>query len=147
MQKVDVELEDDLTGGPADETVHFSLEGRAYEIDLNAKHAERFRRQLAPFIQHARRAARTHALRATPRTAASRERSHQIRAWAEQQGLAVTARGRLPGAVIDQYRQAHSDGQSARRTSGSGSGRGRRRGSRGSRLGAARRCPSSVRAR
>jgi hypothetical protein len=31
MQKVDVRLEDDLTGAPADETVRFGIDGRAYE--------------------------------------------------------------------------------------------------------------------
>lgn len=39
MQKVDVQLEDDLTGGPADETVAFGLDGWNYQIDLNARHA------------------------------------------------------------------------------------------------------------
>ena len=39
MQRVDVRLEDDLTGGPADETVEFGIDGRAYEIDLSARHA------------------------------------------------------------------------------------------------------------
>jgi hypothetical protein len=32
-QKVTVALEDDLTGGPADETVRFAFEGTDYEID------------------------------------------------------------------------------------------------------------------
>ena len=130
MQKVDVQLEDDLTGGPADETVHFGVDGRTYEIDLNAKHADRFRRQMAPFLERARQA-RSRGLRTTTRTSASRERSRQIRAWAEHQGLSVTARGRLPASVIEQYQKAHGDEQPARRTSRAGSGRTRRSGSRG----------------
>ena len=32
-QKVTVALEDDLTGGPADQTVRFAFEGTEYEID------------------------------------------------------------------------------------------------------------------
>jgi nucleoid-associated protein Lsr2 len=123
MQKLDVQLEDDLTGGPADETIRFSLDGRAYEIDLNAKHAEKFRRQLAPFIEHARQGARLRGFTTPRRTAASRERSRQIRAWAEHQGLSVPARGRLPGAVVDQYRQAHTNEKPARRSARTGSGR------------------------
>ena len=133
MQKVDVRLEDDLTGGPADETVHFGVDGRAYEIDLNAKHADRFRRQLAPFLERAR-LARSRGLRTTTRTAASRERSREIRAWAEHQGLSVTARGRLPASIIEQYRLAHSDERPDRRPSRTVSGRTRRSGSRGGRL-------------
>ena len=35
--KITVALEDDLGGGPADETVGFALGGSEYEIDLNKK--------------------------------------------------------------------------------------------------------------
>ena len=38
-QKVTVALEDDLDGGPADETMRFGFEGTDYEIDLSAKNA------------------------------------------------------------------------------------------------------------
>jgi hypothetical protein len=110
MQRVEVQLEDDLTGGPADETVEFGVGGRYYELDLSARHAADFRHQLAPFVEHARPA--THRSRAA-RTAASRERSREIRAWAEQQGLDISERGRLPGNVIDEYLSTHDGGQAA----------------------------------
>jgi hypothetical protein len=38
-QKVTVELEDDLDGGPAEETVRFGVDGLDYEIDLSKKNA------------------------------------------------------------------------------------------------------------
>ena len=57
-QKITVALEDDIDGGPADETVRFGLGGSEYEIDLSTKNAAAFRRQLAPFIEHARKAGR-----------------------------------------------------------------------------------------
>jgi Lsr2 len=57
-QKVTAALEDDLDGGPADETVRFGLAGAEYEIDLSNKNAAAFRRTLAPFIDHARTAGR-----------------------------------------------------------------------------------------
>ena len=38
-QKITVALEDDLDGGPADETVRFGLGGAEYEIDLSKKNA------------------------------------------------------------------------------------------------------------
>ena len=50
-----VVLEDDLDGGPADQTLEFGLGGTEYVIDLSAKNAAKFRRQLAPFIEHARK--------------------------------------------------------------------------------------------
>jgi nucleoid-associated protein Lsr2 len=77
-QKITVALEDDLDGGPADETVRFAIDGAAYEIDLSKKHAKAFRRKLAPFIDHARKAGRGR--RRSGRSAATRERSGDIRA-------------------------------------------------------------------
>ena len=100
--KVTVALEDDLDGGPAVETVRFSVGGAEYEIDLNKKNAAAFRRKLAPFIEHARPAGRRPRRRAG-RSAAGRERGAAIRAWAADQGIAVSARGRIPADVVERY--------------------------------------------
>jgi hypothetical protein len=54
--KITITLEDDLDGSPADETVRFAIGGAGYEIDLSTSNAAAFRRQLAPFIAHARQA-------------------------------------------------------------------------------------------
>lgn len=110
MQKLEVQLEDDLTGGPADETIVFGVDGRDFEIDLNAKHAARFRKQLATFVDRAR-PMRAHQLRASARTSASRERSRAIRVWAEEQGLKVADHGRLPLNVIQEYERVQSEAQ------------------------------------
>jgi hypothetical protein len=103
--KVTVELEDDLDGGPADETLRFRVDGSQYEIDLSEKNARAFRKQLAPFIEHARRAGRGQRRR-PGRTSSSRERSGDIRAWAKDQGIAISERGRIPASVVDQYEAA-----------------------------------------
>jgi ribosomal protein S7 len=103
--KVTVTLEDDLDGGPAEETVRFRVGGTEYEIDLNKKNARAFRKQLAPFVEHARRAGRGQH-RAAAATASSRERSGEIRAWAKEQGIAVSGRGRIPASVVEQYQAA-----------------------------------------
>ena len=95
-QRVTVELEDDLDGGPAVETLRFGLGGAEYEIDLSKKNASAFRRQIAPYIEHARKAGSRQRRRAA-RPASSRERSGDIRAWAKDQGIAVSERGRNPG--------------------------------------------------
>jgi hypothetical protein len=99
-QKITVELEDDLDGGPADETVSFGVGGMHYEIDLNKKNARAFRRQLAPFVEHARKAGRG---QRRPRTPSSPQRSGDIRTWANEQGIAVSGRGRIPASVVEQY--------------------------------------------
>jgi hypothetical protein len=105
-QKVTVALEDDLDGGPADETVRFAIDGSDYEIDLRSSHADTFRKQLAPFIEHARRAGRSQPR--AGRTAASRQHTGDIRAWAKDRGIAVSERGRIPASVAEQYRAAHN---------------------------------------
>jgi hypothetical protein len=104
-QKITVALEDDLDGGPADETVRFGLGGTEYEIDLSTKNATAFRRQLAPFIEHARKTGRGQRRR-PGRTASSRERSADIRAWAKDQGITVSDRGRISASVAEQYEAA-----------------------------------------
>jgi nucleoid-associated protein Lsr2 len=108
-QKVTVALEDDLDGGPAAETVRFGFGGADYEIDLSKKNAATFRKQLAPFIEHARKAGRAQSRRPV-RTAASRQRSGDIRAWAKGQGIAVSERGRIPASVVEQYQAATGKG-------------------------------------
>ena len=101
-----VVLEDDLDGGQADQTLEFGLDGTAYVIDLSAKNAAKFGRQLAPFIAHARKAGRGQRRRpARPQSAG--ERSSRIRAWAKDQGIAVSDRGRIPAGIAEQYDAAH----------------------------------------
>jgi hypothetical protein len=104
-QKITVALEDDLDGGPADETVRFALSGAEYEIDLSKKNASTFRKPLAPFLEHARKAGRGQRRR-PGRAGASRDRSGGIRAWAKGQGIAVSDRGRIPASVVEQYEAA-----------------------------------------
>jgi hypothetical protein len=104
-QKVTVALEDDLTGGPADETVRFAVDVTGYEIDLSAKNAAAFGKLLAPYIEHARKAGRAQG-RWAGRTASTRQRSGDIRAWAKEHGLAVSERGRIPASVVERYHAA-----------------------------------------
>jgi hypothetical protein len=99
-----VTLVDDIDGGPADETVRFGIGSQQYEIDLNSKNAARLRKQLAPFIARGRPAGRTP--RRSRRTAASRQRSRDIRAWALDQGIELSERGRIPATVADRYEAA-----------------------------------------
>src|SRR5216683_2641874 len=103
--KITVVLEDDLDGGPAKETVRFGLGGAQYEIDLSKKHARAFRKHLAPYVEHARKAGPGQRRRPA-RTTASRQRSADIRAWAKARGLLVSDRGRIPASVVDQYQAA-----------------------------------------
>ncbi|MDX6741799.1 Lsr2 family protein [Actinocorallia sp. A-T 12471] len=105
-----VRLVDDLDGGAADETVSFSLDGAAYEIDLSSENAKKLRDSLAAFVEHSRRAGaakRGRAAGPAKRGASNRERSADIRAWAKGQGIKVNERGRIPASVVEQYDAAH----------------------------------------
>lgn len=104
-QKVTIALEDDLDGGPAEETLRFGFGGAEYEIDLSASSASAFGQQISPFLAHARKAGRGQA-RGPVRTAAGRQRSGDIRAWAKDQGIAVSEGGRIPAGVVERYHAA-----------------------------------------
>ena len=109
-QKIQVLLVDDLDGGTATETVAFSLDGTAYEIDLSEANANQLRESLAPFVGHARRAGR-----AAPRpvsapsrpragvTRSDREQTQAIREWARNNGHPVSERGRIPASIVEAY--------------------------------------------
>ena len=91
-QKVTVILEDDLTGGPAKQTVRFAFDGTDYEIDLNAKNAAAFSRQLAPYLEHARKAGRAQPRR-PGRTSAGGQRARAHPRW---RAGAIPGGGRRP---------------------------------------------------
>jgi hypothetical protein len=103
--RIAVALEDDLDGGPADETLRFAIGGSEYEIDLSKKNARAFRKGLAPFVEHARKAGRGQRRRSA-RTSSAREHSGDIRAWAKAKGIPVSDRGRIPASVVEQYEAA-----------------------------------------
>ena len=84
--------------------MRFGVDSAEYEIDLSTKNAAAFRKKLAPFIDHARRAGRGQ--RRRPGRTASPERSGDIRAWAKDQDIAVSTRGRIPASVVEQYHAA-----------------------------------------
>jgi hypothetical protein len=105
-QVTEVKLIDDLDGGEADETVTFTLDGKAFEIDLNGKNAASLRDALAPFVGAARRAGGVPTVARTKsyaRSTRSRQETAEIREWADANGHSVSARGRIPSAVIEAY--------------------------------------------
>lgn len=111
-QKTVVELIDDIDGSEAAATVHFSLDGVDYEIDLSAENADKLRAALAEFVEHAREAGRRtkrpSGQRSTSRTTTERDKNQLIREWARKNGRPdLSDRGRLPAEVRDAYNAAH----------------------------------------
>ncbi|WP_435829277.1 histone-like nucleoid-structuring protein Lsr2, partial [Pseudonocardia alni] len=109
-----VQLIDDLDGATADETVAFTLDGKQFEIDLNAANAATLRDKLAPFVSAARtaggnrRAQRRDAATAAGSTEARRH-NQAVRVWARENGYSVSARGRIPAEVVEAYRDHDSN--------------------------------------
>jgi hypothetical protein len=106
-QKIQVILEDDIHGGPAEGTVKFSLDGANYEIDLNEENASSLREIFQPYVENARKAGG--AARRRTRVTGQRGRTADIRTWAKQAGIHVNDRGRIPVYVVTRYEAAHAD--------------------------------------
>lgn len=101
---------DDLDGSPNAETVTFSFDGRSFEIDLSKKSRTALEKALKPYID----AGRTVGSRSTRNAATSRGRGRRsgsvdlaaVRAWAAENGIAVSDRGRISASVLEQYQAA-----------------------------------------
>lgn len=108
-QQVLVQLVDDLDGTSSDDisTVRFGLDGAEYEIDLSDSNAERLRKSLADFVDVARRTGGRlrRGATSTGRSANPGEAS-LIREWALENGYELSARGRMPGHVVEAYKEA-----------------------------------------
>lgn len=107
-QKVNIVLVDDIDGSAADETVSFSLDGVAYEIDLTDEHAAALREALAPYIGHARKVSASRRASSARSVAAPGGASAKvIRAWARENGHDVPERGRVSAEVRAAFEAAH----------------------------------------
>ena len=120
-----VRLTDDIDGGDADETVHFALDGRSYEIDVSAANAARLREALKPFIEKGQGCGRSGRTPGATLDAAGTGRDRRMysqlkddekarfRAWAEHGD--GPADQRRPGEELDRRRPAVARDQRAGR--------------------------------
>ncbi|MEV8587027.1 Lsr2 family protein [Streptomyces sp. NPDC051180] len=110
-QRVVVTLSDDIDGGEAAETVAFGLDGKMYEIDLNAANAKKLRKTLAPYLAAGRKlparlaAGRGPAVQSFTHTDLAPDPA-AVRAWAQSNKMDVPARGRIPKRVYEAFRAA-----------------------------------------
>ena len=102
-QSVQIILEDDLEGGPAEETVQFGVDGRQYEIDLSTANAEKLREALRPYAAAGRRAQGKSGRATGTRSSSGNSETPKIRAWAKENGHPVSDRGRIHQSVKDAY--------------------------------------------
>jgi hypothetical protein len=110
------QLVDDLDGTLLEvgegETVLFSLDGIAYEIDLTDDNAAALRGALERYTKAARSVSSARGASGSSAAARKRRRSGQqdyssVRAWAKQNGYQVSERGRVPASVLEAYEAAH----------------------------------------
>ncbi len=108
-QQTKVTMIDDLDGeSEAVETVRFGLDDTSYEIDLSDEHADELRTVLRRYANAGRRMSggRRPAnvrLKQQPAAKASDPTPDDIRAWAREQGLEVSTRGRISTRVRQAY--------------------------------------------
>lgn len=109
-KKVVVTLVDDYDGkSHADETVQFSIDGVAYEIDVSTLNAGKLRRQLEPWVEKGRRVGRVRANGGTARKSpGTRAQTVAIREWAKKHGYSVSTRGRISSEVVSAYHKANA---------------------------------------
>ncbi len=103
-------ITDDLDGATGAETVSFSYQGREFVIDLGKKNRSAFEKALAPYIGAAR-TAKLAGKRKPPtsnrRRATGATDVAAVRAWAADNGIEVSSRGRISAEVLQRYSAAH----------------------------------------
>lgn len=120
--KTTTTITDDLDGSEAEVTLSYTWQGQAYEIDLNHANAQMFVDALAPYLAVSRKAGRkpgrTSGRRTTTgplpgvTTGAAAVAGvgdfdpKAVRAWAKDNGIELSPRGRLSHAILEQYRAA-----------------------------------------
>ncbi len=117
-KKTLVETFDDVSGERIDTqivpdpTITFAIDGVEYEIDLGAKNRDKFYAIFEPYVQAARkvggRTRRTSTGVAAKPSGLSKVEIVKIRDWAQEEGLKVSARGRLPKELVDAYQKRNS---------------------------------------
>jgi hypothetical protein len=110
-KQVVVTMVDDYDGeSKADETVQFSIDGVAYEMDLSVLNAAKLRGLLEPWANKARKigkGARPRAAAKVPgKPASDREQTVAIRNWAKSNGHNVSSRGRISAEIVEAYHKA-----------------------------------------
>jgi hypothetical protein len=105
-------LIDDIDGKAADETVRFGIDGVDYSVDLSGRNAAKLRSLLSAYQEAGTRLGRSAvsvpARRGSVggRRVGGRDENRAIREWAAKQGKELSDRGRIPAAIVEEYRAA-----------------------------------------
>jgi hypothetical protein len=111
-KKIIETVTDDLDGSVADHTIQLGWEGEWRELDLNQKNLDALAKVFDRYWDAARPqpsgSARSSRRRGAPGTRqANRDFDlAQLREWAGRNGVGIPQRGRIPRAVVEQYKAA-----------------------------------------
>ena len=99
------QITDDLDGSKGADEVRFAFNGVDYAIDLSKKNRAALEKVLKPYIDAGTKVpARGRATRRSSAAASKGRRDlSEVRAWAKEQGIGLSDRGRVPAAVLEQY--------------------------------------------
>jgi hypothetical protein len=112
--EIETRFVDDIDRSAAAETVKFTIDGMALEIDLSEANATAFRLAVAPYVQHARpqkvkgKGGQKRNREVNPETVAARE-------WWRREGgrngvREFQGKGRIPADVMELFRAAGAPG-------------------------------------
>lgn len=107
-KRVQVIHTDDIDGSEAAETISFALDGISYTIDLSEANAQKMRDAFALYIASGERDRGASKKAGGSRRKTSGTAATDIRAWATEQGMQVSARGRVSAEIREAYERAHS---------------------------------------
>jgi hypothetical protein len=92
-----------LDQSPASQTIHFAIEGVEYEIDLSEKNAKKLTTALQPYVDNGRRVGGRKRSFSRRAGSGSGIDPKVVRQWANEQGIEISSRGRIPGEIVDRY--------------------------------------------
>ena len=108
-QKVQIIRISDLSGkelGEGGQTVRFSLGNDSWEVDLSDKETSKFYDLLKPYQDAGTKVSGRGVRRSRSASQAPTVDTKAVRKWAESNGIEVSARGRIPGDVIEKFKAA-----------------------------------------
>ena len=104
------QITDDIDGSKDAEEVAFSFMGTDYTIDLAKKNRAAFEKAMKPYIDAGTRVSRRTRPGSTLKKSSTKSSGgadlKAMRAWAIENGFEISARGRIPKAVVEAYDNA-----------------------------------------
>ena len=106
------QITDDIDGSKDAEEIAFSFMGTDYTIDLAKKNRAAFEKAMKPYIDAGTRVSRRARPGSSPKKSSPKSSTSAdlkaMRAWANDNGYEISARGRVPKAVVEAYNNAQS---------------------------------------